>query len=576
MTRLAFTLILLALLAGIALAAPQPIPPLPPSTPAPTDVPGVPDFTKFVPGPKLDSIPPNYVDLGVAPGSTNVSVTIGLKLSNFDNFLAQLSDISDFQSLNYGKHLSAEALAVLEPPKQQIDLALTWLKTFSIDATYSRGYLTFNVTVDVMKKLFQTEYHVYRSAITNQEIIRTLSYNVVSVLADLFEVVLPGIDFDDIDHHPKTSPAPGLQALRKRQAPPSCNSQVTPACLQALYGIPKDPARQPQNTLSVPGFLNEYANSQDLNFFLSNTRPNLIPRPSFSTKFIDGGKNPQEPNTAGVEANLDTQYTVGLVNGGHVEFYSSALNSLQGFINMANSWLAMTSPPSVVSISYGFDEKQVSPETARNLCNQFAQLGARGVSVIVASGDGGVGGGRPKDTCPQFVPTFPASCPYVTAVGATVGMTEAGADLSSGGFSNYFTRPYYQHTAVTGYLGHLGSMYQGRYNANGRAFPDVAAQGVNIAIAHNGQAISVDGTSASAPIFASVVALINDRLLAKGRKPLGFLNPFIYQKQGIFNDITTGSNPSCGTTGFPATQGYDCVTGLGTPNFGRFAAAVGV
>src|SRR5690349_21125108 len=83
-------------------------------------------------------------------------------------------------------------------------------------------------------------------------------------------------------------------------------------------------------------------------------------------------------------------------------------------------------------------------------------------------------------------------------------------------------------------------MYQGRYNANGRAFPDVAAQGVNIAIAHNGQAISVDGTSASAPIFASVVALINDRLLAKGRKPLGFLNPFIYQKQGIFNDITTG------------------------------------
>lgn len=49
----------------------------------------------------------------------------------------------------------------------------------------------------------------------------------------------------------------------------------------------------------------------------------------------------------------------------------------------------MNSPPSVVSISYGFDEKLVSPETARNLCNQFAQLGARGVSVIVASGDGG-------------------------------------------------------------------------------------------------------------------------------------------------------------------------------------------
>lgn len=576
MTRLAFALSLLAFLASFALAAPQPIPPISPGVPTQPNAPSVPDFNKFVPGPKLDSIPPNYVDRGVAPGSTVISVTIGLKLSNFDNFLARFLDISDPHSPNYGKHLSTEALSEFDPPKQQVDLALTWLKTFGIDVTYSRGYLMFNVTVDVMTKLFQAEYHIYKSEVTNQEIIRTLSYSFPSVLADLFETVLPGIDFDDIDHAPRTSPAPESQVLVKRQAAPNCNSEVTPACLQTLYGIPKDRATQQANTLSVAGFLGEYANRQDLGSFLNKAGLDSNLGSSFSDRSIDRGQNLQGQNTGGIEANLDIQYTVGLVNGGPVEFFSSGLSDAQGFINMANSWLAMSPPPSVVSISYGFNENQVSQSTASNLCNLYGMLGSRGVSVIVASGDGGVAGGRPNNTCTQFVPTFPASCPYVTAVGATVGMTEAGANLSAGGFSYYFVRPSYQNAAVNSYLNQLGSMYLGKYNRNGRAFPDIAAQGEKIAIAYRGQPILVDGTSASAPIVASIVALVNDRLIAKGKNRLGFLNPLIYQNPNMWNDITTGSNPSCGTTGFPAKQGFDCVTGVGTPNFERFATAVGV
>lgn len=80
----------------------------------------------------------------------------------------------------------------------------------------------------------------------------------------------------------------------------------------------------------------------------------------------------------------------------------------------------------------------------------------------------------------------------------------------------------------------------GKYNRNGRAFPDIAAQGEKIAIAYRGQPILVDGTSASAPIVASIVALVNDRLIAKGKNRLGFLNPLIYQNPNMWNDITTG------------------------------------
>jgi tripeptidyl-peptidase-1 len=49
-------------------------------------------------------------------------------------------------------------------------------------------------------------------------------------------------------------------------------------------------------------------------------------------------------------------------------------------------------------------------------------------------------------------------------------------------------------------------------------------------------------------------------LISKGKPPLGFLNPWIYSAGSTgFNDVTLGSNPGCGTTGFAAVQGWDPV-----------------
>ena len=73
-----------------------------------------------------------------------------------------------------------------------------------------------------------------------------------------------------------------------------------------------------------------------------------------------------------------------------------------------------------------------------------------------------------------------------------------------------------------------------------------------------------EGTSASSPVFASMVSLVNDRLLNAGKPPLGFLNPLLYSDKAtaMFNDITEGSNPGCGTTGFAAVQGWDAVRAM--------------
>ena len=166
----------------------------------------------------------------------------------------------------------------------------------------------------------------------------------------------------------------------------------------------------------------------------------------------------------------------------------------------------------------------------------------------------------------------------VTSVGATTGISETAADFSSGGFSTIFSQPSYQSSAVSSYLSRLGSTNQGKFNRTGRAFPDVSAQGKNVAIVVGGDDENVDGTSCSSPIFASVIALLNDELAKAGKSPLGFLNPLLYSSAGsaALNDVTSGSNPGCNTNGFPAASGWDPVTGLGTPNYGNLRKAVGL
>src|SRR5882762_2961301 len=88
-----------------------------------------------------------------------------------------------------------------------------------------------------------------------------------------------------------------------------------------------------------------------------------------------------------------------------------------------------------------------------------------------------------------------ANCPYVTTVGATQlhGSTEVAANLSSGGFSDYFTTPSYQSAAVSSYIKRLGSKYAGRYNTSGRGIPDVSALGMNYLIEARGNSTLDDG-----------------------------------------------------------------------------------
>jgi tripeptidyl-peptidase I len=215
------------------------------------------------------------------------------------------------------------------------------------------------------------------------------------------------------------------------------------------------------------------------------------------------------------------------------------------------------------------------------------QLGARGVSVLFSAGDGGVGGSLSDGPeCTNFLPTFPSSCPYVTSVGSTYNYApEVGSSFTSGGFSNVFKTPSWQKAAVRDYMGKLYSKNEyrgirGRFNKDGRGFPDVSLRGENYQVIVGKRTDALEGTSASTPVFASMIALLNAELGKAGKNSLGYLNPMIYSshaaKLGVFNDVVNGTNPGCGTNGFGAEAGWDAVTGLGTPKFWQMRKLVGL
>jgi tripeptidyl-peptidase-1 len=252
--------------------------------------------------------------------------------------------------------------------------------------------------------------------------------------------------------------------------------------------------------------------------------------------------------------------------------------------------------PHVLSISYSDDEQSVPRAYAERVCDLFAQLTARGVSVIVASGDGGAAG-IGQNVCltndaaqrKRLLATFPASCPWVTAVGATEneGPPVTAAVFSSGGFSEYFARPSWQDGAVGTYVDRVsgnGSEVARLFNASGRVIPDVSAVGAGFDIVHGGYAGAVMGTSASTPVVAAMVALVNDRRLRQGKVSLGWLNPLLYGEEfkEVLQDVTVGESYGCsfgdGTTaeGWEAGEGYDAVTGLGVvKDFGRLLEVLG-
>ena len=414
---------------------------------------------------------------------------------------------------------------------------------------------------------------------------------------------------------------------------------ATARFLSELYNIPQGIRVSHGSNQSVAEFYSEFYSMTDLSkFFALSGLPNATIPPENVY-----GNLPNNYSDPGGEAQLDVEYIMALAPGAETYFYSmSNYNPFDGKNHTNEGFLAyltyvsrQTNPPLVHSLSYGDNEADVFNVSNPNAiayaeaCDQaFMTLGMRGLTFVFSSGDDGIGSSIIRDdvdaACQHAVPEWPASSPYVTAVGATqltdkylpvCGMNYAPPDAfpglpqtsqlvaectgtaettctsvmggvitSGGGFSNVHNRTAWQEKAVSEYLS--AANYQSYpplyyFNSYGRGYPDVATYGSNYFIYLDNRVTRESGTSASAPVFAAMVTLWNDLRFAYGMPPMGFIAPFLYQiydeHPEAFNDIVTGNN-ACGAGAylnslhcceysFAASPGWDAVTGLGSPNF---------
>lgn len=227
-----------------------------------------------------------------------------------------------------------------------------------------------------------------------------------------------------------------------------CNiSFTTPTCLRTLYGTldytPKVPGK---NKLGICNYLNDTNNRADASLFLKTFRPEAAAAAyEFEIVNIANATNHQGPLTPAEillflnrEGDLDAELALSIAwptpltafsTGGSPPFnpdLNTPTDTNEPYLTWLTYALAQHDLPQVISTSYGDDEQSVPYSYAKRACSGFAQLGARGISVLFSSGDSGVGANGTcfSNTDPSkkmFIPAFPASCPWVTTVGGTQG-----------------------------------------------------------------------------------------------------------------------------------------------------------
>jgi kumamolisin len=250
---------------------------------------------------------------------------------------------------------------------------------------------------------------------------------------------------------------------------------------------------------------------------------------------------------------------------------------------------------SVISISFGSAESKLEKAWGRpslsEMNNLFTRASLHGITVCIASGDYG-SFGQIEDGKPHVY--FPASCQYVLACGGTqftfqdnkiyseVTWNETGkykqmnfTAASGGGASQLFSRPQYQENAdivlIASNAKNSGVKENGK---KGRYLPDVAyyaSMSPGYYTYRDNQDDLGGGTSAATPLYAALVALINEKLEAMGKQPAGCINSYLYEtgnagEEELFNDITKGKNDISDLGLYSAAPGWDACTGWGSVN----------
>ncbi|KAH8979045.1 peptidase S8/S53 domain-containing protein [Lactarius akahatsu] len=557
-----------------------------------------------------DTVPHSWQSLGHPPNQTTIDLHLALKSHREDALVEALYEVSyptnpkyvppppiracvyppvPLSRGRYGAYVSREQVAeVVAPHSNTLDLVSSWLENYDIPSSSISATL-----VPQPNRILGASYQLYQHVETNDTVLRTIGYSLPESLHEHVQTIVPTTYVSSpltaamrLQMYPSTGVEAQAKAVLLRR-----EEGVTPSYLRSLYKtmgyVPKATDR---NALGIADYGGQFPSPQDLALFMGEYRTDEEGTTFTVTQVNGGGYDPGDP---GIEANLIIQYAEAMACPTRYIYYNTGGTPYSRIDDPYLCWLLYVIAqdnvdiPRTISTSYGGYEQIMPLEYVISVCTLFGQLGLRGVSVLFSTGDC-VFRDRSGETSVQFLPIFPATCPWVTSVGGTTGHDpEVAASISGGGSSIYFPRQPYQADVISTFLQNFGDKYSGLYNPGGRGFPDISSQVLKLSYVLKGKFQFASGVAlylcvfptslcpasstqlvANAQTVAGVISLLNDYLISKGSTPLGFLNPWLYGA-GLpgLNDITSGSNPGCNTDGFPAVAGLGSC--LGTLDFAK-------
>jgi kumamolisin len=412
--------------------------------------------------------------------------------------------------------------------------------------------VTLSGTLAQTQKAFDAQVGVFQEG-TRTFRARTGQLTIPASLADVIEGIF-GFDQRKQAHTHYRRRGEGGFSTRAAQA----QTSYAPLTVSQAYQYPA--ANGAGQTIGIVELGGGYS-STDLNNYFAGL--GVSPAPTVTAVSVGTGANAPtgDPNGPDGEVLLDIEVAGSIASGANIVVYFGE-NTTQGFLNAITAAIHdATNNPTVISISWGSAESGYTSQALTAYDQAFQDAKALGVTVCIASGDDGSTDGVSDG---QAHVDFPASSPNVLGCGGTflsysngaiqsetVWNEGSGNGASGGGVSENFPIPSYQTNANV-----PGSVNTG---FAGRGVPDVAgdadpASGYNVLI--DGQNTVIGGTSAVAPLWAALIAILNQAL---GHK-LGFVNPMLYATPQSFHDITSGNNGA-----YSAGTGWDACTGLGSP-----------
>jgi kumamolisin len=490
-----------------------------------------------------------------------LDLVIGLPLRHVDELEQLIRDLHDPGSPSYGKYLTPEQFRdQFGPEPGDVEMLASYFREAGYqigEVSQNRSLLHVRAPVATVEHSFNIRMNHYHGPVRNFFAASQEPSLPAEIAARILNI--SGLQNAQLmKPHIRRSPAVALSTPSAAGTGPS--GGLSPQNIQTIYSFPGGAINGQGQTIGL--FEMDGYNPSDISAYTNYFKLQQVPLENVLIGGVNGSPGDQTD-----EVVMDIQLANAIAPGASKILVYEAPNTSQGTLDLLNR-MASDNRASVISISWGSGESDITQRFAEMEGQIFRQMAAQGQTVLVAAGDSGAYDVAPPTSTSVLTVVDPASQPYVTGAGGTTLQVSSPGVYGSekawnqahgatgGGVSSFWPIPDWQKGVATA------------YSTTARNVPDVALDAdssTGYSIYVKGKWSMIAGTSAAAPIWAGFVALANQSRALKGEPSVGFMNPRLYRigagssYNANFHDVLTGNNNY-----YNAGIGFDNTTGWGS------------